>query len=184
MLRSRPVSDFGPGIALLFGDGELGNQLRLALQEHGARIVHEGHVGSLSRDLLTESGAEVVVVNLEDEDDDTLDRLYDVIDGDTPRAVFNAGQASSAPAGWDRARWARHLAAKVMASADVDPPRPRTAPTLAIPVADTSVTEGTELAVDNPATEQDHATTTAASSGAPEADAADDPASIGQQQDV
>jgi two-component system chemotaxis response regulator CheB/chemosensory pili system protein ChpB (putative protein-glutamate methylesterase) len=179
------MSDSGPGIALLFGDGEMGNQLRLALQEHGARIVHEGHVGSLSRDLLMESGAEVVVVNLEDEDDDALDRLYDVIDGDTPRVVFNDGQASRALGGWDRARWARHLAAKVMASADVDPPRPRTAPSLVTPVAlaDTSAIERTGPAADSLPAEQDQSTTTAASS-AMEVDVADDPASIGQPQGV
>jgi len=114
----------GPAVALLFDDTELGGQLREALHERGARIVHEGGVASLSRELLQRTGAEVLVVNLDDTADDALDQLYEVIDGDRPRVVFNDAQASRALAGWDRARWARHLAVKVLAVGDVDPPRP------------------------------------------------------------
>jgi two-component system chemotaxis response regulator CheB/chemosensory pili system protein ChpB (putative protein-glutamate methylesterase) len=172
------MTESGPGIALLFDDGELGKQLRLALQEHGARIVHEGTVGSLSRDLLMESGAEVVVVNLDDEDDDALDHLYEVIDGDTPRVVFNDGQASRALDGWDRARWARHLAAKVMASADVDPPRPLTAASLVVPVPDTTLGEGIDLADDSTLIAEDRAETSAV------ADPPDDLVSFDQSDEI
>jgi two-component system chemotaxis response regulator CheB/chemosensory pili system protein ChpB (putative protein-glutamate methylesterase) len=35
--------------------------------------------------------------------------------------------------GWDRARWARHLAVKVMAEGDIDPPRPGGAPGVEAP---------------------------------------------------
>ncbi len=114
----------GPAVALLFDDTELGGQLREALSERGARIVHEGGVASLSRELLQRTGVEVLVVNLDDAADDALDQLYQVIDGDHPRVVFNDAQASRALAGWDRARWARHLAVKVLAVGDIDPPRP------------------------------------------------------------
>jgi chemosensory pili system protein ChpB (putative protein-glutamate methylesterase) len=114
-----------PAVALLFDDTELGGQLRQALHERGARIVHEGEVSSLSRELLQQVGAEVVVVNLDNAADDALDDLYAAIDGDNgPRIVFNDAQASRSLVGWDRARWARHLAVKVMATGDVDPPRP------------------------------------------------------------
>ena len=114
----------GPAVALLFDDTELGGQLREALSERGARIVHEGGVASLSRELLQRTGVEVLVVNLDDAADDALDQLYQVIDGDHPRVVFNDAQASRALAGWDRARWARHLAVKVLAVGEIDPPRP------------------------------------------------------------
>ncbi|MGB5940694.1 MAG: chemotaxis protein CheB, partial [Rhodanobacter sp.] len=120
-------------MALLFDDTELGSQLREALRERGARIVHEGGVASLSRKLLQQVGADVLVVNLDDGADDALDRLYEVIDGDHPRVVFNDAQASRALAGWDRARWARHLAVKVLAQGDIDPPRPDDAPGIEAP---------------------------------------------------
>ncbi|MFC4528522.1 chemotaxis protein CheB [Dyella halodurans] len=115
-------------VALLFDDRELGSQLRDALHERGARIVHEGALSTLSRAMLDNTGAEVLVVNLDDDAEQDLDRLYDVIDGDRPRVVFNDAQASRALDGWDRARWARHLAVKVLAQGDLDPPRPPDAP--------------------------------------------------------
>lgn len=113
-----------PAVALLFDDAELGAHLREALRERGARIVHEGALGTLSREVIHGTGAQVVVVNLDDEAADDIDRLYDVIDGDHPRVVFNDAQASRGLDGWDRARWARHLAVKVLEDGDIDPPRP------------------------------------------------------------
>ena len=118
------MSQAAPAVALLFDDVELGGQLREALTERGAHIVHEGEVSTLTRELLQKVGAQVLVVSLDDSADDALDQLYTVIDGDYPRVVFNDAQASRALVGWDRARWARHLAVKVLAMGDVDPPRP------------------------------------------------------------
>ncbi|MDE2308795.1 MAG: chemotaxis protein CheB [Xanthomonadaceae bacterium] len=129
------MTDPALSVVLLFDDTELGGQLREALQDCGARIVHEGGISGISRELLRELGAEVLVVNLDDTGDDALDQLYDVIDGDHPRVVFNDAQASRALAGWDRARWARHLALKVLAVGDVDPPRPQDARGIEMPRA-------------------------------------------------
>lgn len=125
--------DAAPAVALLFDDAELGAHLRDALRERGARIVHEGTLAALTRDALANAGAQVVVVNLDDDAADELDHLYDVIDGDQPRVVFNDAQASRGLDGWDRARWARHLAVKVMAEGDIDPPRPADAPVVDVP---------------------------------------------------
>lgn len=125
-------------VALIFDDVELGGHLREALRERGASIVHEGTLSALSRDTL--QGADVVVVNLDDDAADELNHLYDVIDsvgshGNHPRVVFNDAQASRSLGGWDRARWARHLAAKVLTHGDLDPPRPQDAPAFVPPVS-------------------------------------------------
>ncbi|HZY33108.1 MAG TPA: chemotaxis protein CheB, partial [Rhodanobacter sp.] len=140
------MTDTAPAVALLFDDTELGGQLREALCERGARIVHEGGVSSLSRELLQRVGADVLVVNLDDSADDALDRLYEVIDDDRPRVVFNDAQASRALVGWDRARWARHLAVKVMAEGDIDPPRPNNAPGVEAPAVALPETTAVEVA--------------------------------------
>ncbi|PXV58161.1 two-component system, chemotaxis family, response regulator CheB [Dyella jiangningensis] len=124
------MAETATAVALLFDDVDLGSQLREALRERGARIVHEGALSTLSRQMLDATGAEVLVVNLDEEAEDELDRLYDVIDGDRPRVVFNDAAASRSLDGWDRARWARHLAVKVMAQGDLDPPRPHDAPVI------------------------------------------------------
>lgn len=121
------MAEAAPAVALLFDDAGLGEQLRTALQERGARIVHEGPLAGLSRELLSSVDADVLVVNLDDEDDSALDRLDEGLEGDRPRVVFNDGQASRRLEGWDRARWARHLAMKVLAMGDADPPRPTVA---------------------------------------------------------
>lgn len=127
------MSEAATAVALLFDDAELGGHLRDALRERGARIVHEGTLATLSREALQGSGAEVVVVNLDDQAVEVMDHLYDVIDSDRPRVVFNDAQASRGLDGWDRARWARHLAAKVMSLVDLDPPRPADAPAFVPP---------------------------------------------------
>src|SRR5690606_109081 len=149
------MTDTPPAVALLFDDSELGGQLREALHERGARIVHEGGVAGLSRELLQQVGADVLVVNLDDGADDALDQLYDILDGDRPRVVFNDAQASRALDGWDRARWARHLAVKVLAAGDIDPPRPEHAREIqlaaAAPVAPAPAENFARDAIDEPA---------------------------------
>lgn len=145
-------------VALLFDDAELGAHLREALHERGASIVHEGGLADLSRALLDRIGADVVVINLDQTDDEVFDRLDESIQGDHPRVVFNEADSTRALDGWARARWARHLAAKVMARSDVDPPRPP-----APPVAEPELPEAD---VDSRIAEASAVTTAAA----PEAD--------------
>ncbi|HEY4144225.1 chemotaxis protein CheB [Pinirhizobacter sp.] len=127
------MADRGVAVALLFGDEELGSQLRAALVELGARIVHEGAVASFGAHEIKSTGVDIVVVNLDDDADEELDRLYDAIDGDHPRLIFNDAAASRGLQGWDRARWARHLATKLLAGADIDPPRPADARGIDLP---------------------------------------------------
>jgi two-component system chemotaxis response regulator CheB/chemosensory pili system protein ChpB (putative protein-glutamate methylesterase) len=130
------MSEAAPAVALLFDDAELGARLREALCERGARIVHEGGVSSLDGERLRAVGADVIVVNLDDAAADALDSLYALLDGDRPRVVFNDAQASRALTGWDRERWARHLAVKALEQGDIDPPRPVDARGLGQPQAD------------------------------------------------
>jgi len=127
------MTESATAVALVFDDAELGGHLRDALRERGARIVFEGTLPALSRAALEGAGAEVVVVNLDDDALDALDRLDDAVDHERMRVVFNDAQASRGLDGWDRARWARHLAAKVLAQDDLDPPRPADAPAFVPP---------------------------------------------------
>lgn len=138
-------------VALLFDDSELGGHLREALTERGVRIAHEGPLAAIDGDELRRIDPDVLVVNLDENDDDAFDHLYSMIEGERPRLVVNDAQASRMLAGWDRARWARHLAVKVLASGDVDPPRPAGAIDLAPvvpPPAASDVDAGAAAAAD------------------------------------
>ncbi|HET8554316.1 MAG TPA: chemotaxis protein CheB [Rhodanobacteraceae bacterium] len=114
----------GPGVALLFADADLGAHLREALVALGARIVYEGAAAQAQPETLAKSGADVVVVNLEPAEDEHFDRLHALLEQGSQRVVFNDAEASRNLSGWDKARWARHLAVKLIGSGDVDPPRP------------------------------------------------------------
>jgi len=110
-------------VALLYDTRERGAHLREALTAFGAPIVYEASTHALDRAALERSQANVVVVNLDAQQDPDLDDVYGLLADDRYRVVFNDGEVSSALSGWDQARWARHLAAKIL-GADVDPPRP------------------------------------------------------------
>ena len=125
-------------IALLYESREGGEHLRSALASLGARIVYEATAAELDRERLAGSQASVVVVNLDEDDDPALDAVYGLLDDARYRVVFNDGQVSGNLSGWDQARWARHLAAKIFGD-DIDPPRPADAepvPARAAPEAD------------------------------------------------
>lgn len=142
-------SGMAPAVALLFADADLGAHLREALSNLGARIVHEGPAAEIREDTLAASGADVVVVNLEPVEEAYLDRVYEVLADGQYQVIFNDAEASRDLSGWDKARWARHLAAKLLGSGDVDPPRPVDARAVEALVADVV----TDSAIAEPAVE-------------------------------
>ena len=118
------MADREATVALLFDDASLSAHLREALVAKGARIVYESDLRLFAPAELVGSSATVVVVDLDDPSDADLDRLYDTVEGGHPRLVFNDADVSRKLEGWDRARWARHLAAKLVGELALDPPRP------------------------------------------------------------
>lgn len=141
-------------VALLFDDASLSAHLRDALVTQGARIVYESDLCSFAPAELVGSSADVVVVDLDDPSDDDLDRLYDTVEGGHPRLVFNDADASRKLEGWDRARWARHLAAKLVGEIALDPPRPEDARAIEPRIASLAgVAAPVEVPLDEPLSE-------------------------------
>lgn len=113
-----------PHVALLYQSESSARHVRDTLAALGTPIAYDAAAKSLDREALSRSQASVVVVNLEDEDDPALDDVYALLDDPRYRVVFNDSGVSSELSGWDHARWVRHLAAKILGDADIDPPRP------------------------------------------------------------
>jgi two-component system chemotaxis response regulator CheB/chemosensory pili system protein ChpB (putative protein-glutamate methylesterase) len=118
------VSSSSVAVALLYESSTRTDHLRETLTALGAPIVYEAAAASLDREALARSQANVVIVNLEDEDSADLDGVYELLDDARYKVVFNDSGVSSELSGWDQARWMRHLAAKVLGEGDLDPPRP------------------------------------------------------------
>lgn len=111
-------------VALLGRDDGARAQLRQSLEALGASIVFEGEAAGTAAGQLLERAPRVVIVNLADGGDDELDHLQQVFDTPEISVVFNESDVSSRLQGWDLARWARHLAAKVLGDGDAMPPPP------------------------------------------------------------
>ncbi|HEX5124081.1 MAG TPA: chemotaxis protein CheB [Rhodanobacteraceae bacterium] len=149
-------SDANTAVALVQAR-ELGRHLRDALTSMGTPIVYEAAPRELDLAALESSGARVVVVNLDPEVEEALDEVYGLLEDDRYCVVFNDASASSSLSGWDQARWARHLASKIIGDANIDPPRPAGAEAVPAPrpVAEHAApaAEVIELASDNEADE-------------------------------
>ena len=136
-------------VALLYQTVAQSQHLRETLVAIGTPIAYEAAAAALDREALAHSHANVVVVNLEDEDDPALDAVYALLDDARYTVIFNDSGVSSGLSGWDHARWVRHLSAKVLGGADIDPPRPadaeavpvRARATPEVPAADARVVE-------------------------------------------
>jgi len=111
-------------VALLGRADEARAQLRQALDELGASVVVEADPTGLDLTQLASRQPQVVLVNLDAALEDALDHLQPVFDDPSVRVVFNEAEVSSQLSGWDRARWARHLAAKLLGHDSINPPTP------------------------------------------------------------
>jgi len=109
-------------VALLYQGDNLGGHLKEALRDLGADIVYESLASNLDRDALEGCGARIVVFNLDSESDAQIDYVYDVLDEGDYEVVFNDADASAQLSGSDQARWARHLAAKILNKPEIAVP--------------------------------------------------------------
>lgn len=108
-------------VALLARAGEAREQLRRAITELGAELVVEADPNDVASGMLAGTGATVVLVSVEPAVEAALDRLDDDLFTPGLNVMFDEAATTAALSGWDQARWARHLAAKLLGR-DVLPP--------------------------------------------------------------
>lgn len=110
-----------PRVALVYGDDEAAEHVRTALAEH-VDIVYAAGAGAFDVARLAEARPSAALVNLDGEA--WLDDVEAALKKAGIPAIFNDPETSRSLEGWDRARWLRHLVAKLGGRADYDPPRP------------------------------------------------------------
>ena len=111
-------------VALVYQSQALHQHLRAALDEFGARIVYETATSSFDQAALDQSGATVVLINLDPAIDEEIEQIEQLMFDDSRTVIFNDGEVTSKLGGWDLARWARHLAAKIIGDKQLLPARP------------------------------------------------------------
>lgn len=109
-------------IALVFGDETAASHVRDAMQGN-ADIVYATSATDFDAARMADAKAAAALVNLDD--GDWLDGIESSLDATGIAVVYNDPEFSSGLDGWERARWLRHLLAKMRRSNDVDPPRPQ-----------------------------------------------------------
>jgi chemosensory pili system protein ChpB (putative protein-glutamate methylesterase) len=109
-------------VALLARPGTACDNLQAALQQVGAEIVHIGDPTAGDAAALSAAAPQAVLVALEPAVEAALD-AYDAVLQDPARIViYDEADLAATREGWDAARWARHLAAKLAGHSDVLPP--------------------------------------------------------------
>ncbi|MBS7456092.1 chemotaxis protein CheB [Coralloluteibacterium stylophorae] len=118
------MADGGLRVALLARAGAAREQLRQALVEHGAVLVAEGDPAELDPGHVAAQAPQVLLVGLEPAVEDALERFDALVDDAAIEVVYDDVEVTGGLSGWERARWVRHLVAKLRRDDEVLPPPP------------------------------------------------------------
>lgn len=138
-------------VALVYQQDEGSTALRAALANAGVAIAVERRASELVSADLMSADVDAIVVNLDPELEDLLDEVTEALDSASQPVIFNDPAASSDLSGWDRARWLRHLSAKLKGRTDVTPPAPPGAQSIPMPVRPAAVPAPAVVAAPEPA---------------------------------
>ena len=117
------MADPAPRVVILGSPGEAQQQLQHALDELGARTLAVGDFDQLDPVQMREQQPDVWLVSMDESTDAArLERWQPLFDDPDATVVFDDADVTRRLSGWDLARWARHLAAKVLGREDVLPP--------------------------------------------------------------
>ncbi|MFD0739987.1 chemotaxis protein CheB [Lysobacter koreensis] len=121
-MSSAALTDTGRRVALLARPGVACDRLRAALSEAGAQLVLEGDPATLDPAALADAGAQVLLVALDAQTEDALERFDATLQDPAIEVIFDEAELAARREGWEAARWVRHLAAKLHRHGDVLPP--------------------------------------------------------------
>jgi chemotaxis response regulator CheB len=109
-------------VALLARPGKAADNLADALRQAGAELVLIADPNGLDEAGLLASQPQAVLVALEPGVEHAIDRLDSVLSSSQLTVIFDEADLAAHRAGWDAARWVRHLSAKLHRHQRVLPP--------------------------------------------------------------
>ncbi len=109
-------------VALLARPGKAADNLADALRQAGADLVLVADPNTLDESALLAAQPQAVLVALEPGIEQAVDRLDSVLSSPALTVIFDEADLAAHRAGWDSARWIRHLSAKLHHHQHVLPP--------------------------------------------------------------
>lgn len=116
------MAETTPRVVLLARAGKAADNLADALRQAGADLVAVADPSGLDRAALLGHRPQAVLVALEPGIESAVDALDDVLSSPELTVIFDEADIAAQRAGWDAARWVRHLSAKLHRHQDVLPP--------------------------------------------------------------
>ncbi len=116
------MSTIARRVVLLARPGAACDRLRGALADAGAELVLEADPLTLDPATLDAAQAQVVLVALDTQTEDALDRFDACLHNPAIEVIFEEAELAARREGWEAARWVRHLASKLHRHGDVLPP--------------------------------------------------------------
>lgn len=109
-------------VALLARPGLARDRLRAVIEEAAVDCVLEGDPESLELEALVAASPQLVLVALEAQVEDALERFDPVLFDPSVDVVYEEAELAAGREGWEVARWQRHLVAKLQRHGSVLPP--------------------------------------------------------------
>ncbi|MGN6151877.1 MAG: chemotaxis protein CheB, partial [Lysobacteraceae bacterium] len=111
-----------PRVVLLARAGKAADSLAEALRQAGATLLIAADPADTDEPALRALAPEAVLVALEPSIEPALDRLDGLLSDPGLTVIFDEADLAAHRAGWDAARWVRHLSAKLRRDSNVLPP--------------------------------------------------------------
>ncbi|MFZ2753423.1 MAG: chemotaxis protein CheB [Lysobacteraceae bacterium] len=111
-----------PRVVLLARAGKAADNIAEALRQAGAELVLAADPSQTDEAALRAHGPQVVLIALEPSIEHTLEKFDALLMDPTLTIIYDEADLAAHRAGWDAARWVRHLSAKLRHDTNVLPP--------------------------------------------------------------
>jgi chemotaxis response regulator CheB len=121
-MPDQAAMDAAPRVVLLARAGKAADNLAEALRQAGAELLFAGDPAVTDEASLRAHRPQAVLVALEPSIEPALDKLEGLLSDPDLTVIFDEADLAAHRAGWDAARWVRHLSAKLRRDSNVLPP--------------------------------------------------------------